>query len=199
MDAVGRYGAHFVGLNFFEPSPRYVSPADAAMLAARSRPDLTKVGLFVDPDDDTIDQVLSRVPLDLIQLHGKESPGRCAAVSARTGRPIVKALHVRGADDLEQARHYRDVVEWLMFEGKPPKDATRPGGNASAFDWTLMTGADVGARWMLAGGVNPDNVATALRLTGAPAVDVSSGVESGPGKKDVGKIRAFLEAVAAIR
>lgn len=195
MEAAARHGADFCGLVFFPPSPRNVSPEDAAMLTARARPDMEKVGLFVDPDDDLVDRVLARVPLDVLQLHGKESPDRCAILTARTGKKIIKAVHVREAEDLKTAERYKDVARWILFDAKPPKDASRPGGNAETFDWMLLKDLALDQPWMLAGGITPDNAATALRITRAPAIDVSSSVESAPGKKDPAKIAAFLTAV----
>ncbi len=165
------------------------------MLVARARPDMLKVGVFVDPDDAAIDRVLAHVPLDFLQLHGKEPPERCAELKARTGRGIVKVIHVAEAEDLPVKDKYQDVADWLMFDTKPPKDATRPGGNAAAFDWMLLDGLETPLPWMLAGGITVDSVATALRVSKAPAVDVSSSVESAPGQKDPAKIAAFLQAV----
>ncbi|NMM45184.1 phosphoribosylanthranilate isomerase [Rhodospirillaceae bacterium KN72] len=198
MNAAIRYGADLVGLVFFPPSPRNIAVEDAAMLAGLVPDHVVTVGLFVDPDDELIDRVLSRVKLDAIQLHGEEPVDRCADLKNRTGRQVYKAIKVRDADDLVSADRYAKVCDRLLFDAKPPKDATRPGGNAEAFDWTVLEGRKFGVPWLLAGGLTPDNVKSAIRMTGAPGVDTSSGVESAPGKKDPAKIKAFLDAVRSV-
>ena len=195
MNAAIRFGADLVGLVFFPPSPRNIAVEDAAMLAALVPERVLTVGLFVDPDDELIDRVLSRVKLDAIQLHGEEPVDRCADLRNRTGRQVYKAIKVRDADDLVSADRYAKVCDRLLFDAKPPKDATRPGGNAEAFDWTVLEGRKFDVPWLLAGGLTPDNVKSAIRMTGAPGVDTSSGVESAPSKKDPAKIKAFLDAV----
>lgn len=197
MDAAVRHGAALIGLVFFPPSPRAVSVDEAAMLASRVPDRVARVGLFVDPDDELIDQVLARVPLDAIQLHGDEPVDRCAGLKARTGREVHKAIKVRDAGDLVAADRYAKVCDRLLFDAKPPADATRPGGNAETFDWTVLEGRSWPVPWLLAGGLTPDNVKSAIRMTGCPGVDASSGLESAPGKKDPAKIAAFLNAVRA--
>ncbi|MDW3205647.1 MAG: phosphoribosylanthranilate isomerase [Alphaproteobacteria bacterium] len=197
MEAAVRYGAALIGLVFFPPSPRAVSVDEAAMLASRVPGRVARVGLFVDPDDELIDQVLARVPLDAIQLHGDEPVDRCAGLKARTGREVHKAIKVRDAEDLVAADRYAKVCDRLLFDAKPPADATRPGGNAETFDWTVLEGRSWPVPWLLAGGLTPDNVKSAIRMTGCPGVDASSGLESAPGKKDPAKIAAFLNAVRA--
>lgn len=197
MDAAVRHGAALIGLVFFPPSPRAVSVDEAAMLAGRVPDRVARVGLFVDPDDELIDQVLARVPLDAIQLHGDEPVDRCAGLKARTGREVHKAIKVRDAEDLVAADRYAKVCDRLLFDAKPPADATRPGGNAETFDWTVLEGRSWPVPWLLAGGLTPDNVKSAIRMTGCPGVDASSGLESAPGKKDPAKIAAFLNAVRA--
>lgn len=194
-------GAAFVGLVFYPPSPRAVGPDAAARLAALVPAGVGRVGLFVDADDGAIDAVLDRVSLDLLQLHGSETPDRVAALRARTGIPVMKVIPVAGPDDLARAPAYYDVADWLMFDAKPPKDmkGALPGGNALAFDWMLLKDARFPLPWMLAGGLNAANVAEAVRLSGARVVDTSSGVEDRPGVKNPDRIRQFLGAVAALR
>ncbi len=189
--------AAFVGLVFYPPSPRSLDPDAAAALAAFVPDHVTLVGLFVDPDDGLIDDVLAKVTLDLIQLHGSESPERCQALRTRTGLPVMKAIKIGDADDVETASTYEGSVDWLMFDAKAPKSLKNalPGGNALAFDWTLMAGQEWSVPWMLAGGLNPDNVVAAVEASGAAVVDVSSGVESAPGRKDPLRITAFLDAL----
>jgi len=195
MDCAVDAGASMVGLVFFSKSPRNLSVDEAAMLAAHAPNHVAKVGLFVDPDDDALDRVLARVPLDVIQLHGHEAPQRCAEIRTRTGCKVMKALGIHDADDMDQADAFRDVCDFFLFDAKPPKDADRPGGNAVAFDWHILHNRRFDVPWLLAGGLNPDNVAAALRISGAPIADTSSGVEDAPGRKDLTKIRAFLDAV----
>lgn len=192
------YGADLVGLVFFPPSPRDIRPSDAAQLAAMVPENITRVGLFVDPEDGFLESVLASVPLDAIQLHGDEPPERCSALHSRTGRAIFKAIKVRNPADLDQAERYAQTCQRLLFDAKPPAEATRPGGNAEAFDWTLLEGRSWPVPWLLAGGLTAENVKTGIRVTGCPGVDVSSGVESGTGKKDPEKIRRFLTAAKSL-
>ncbi|SDD63940.1 phosphoribosylanthranilate isomerase [Paracoccus isoporae] len=187
-------GAAFVGFVFFEKSPRHVSPEIAAELAAEVPVGVARVGLFVDPDDATLDATLARVPLDLLQLHGSETPARVAEIKARHGLPVMKAVGVAGPEDLEALWDYGLVADLLLVDAKPPRQAALPGGNGLAFDWRLLVGRKWLTPWMLAGGLTPENVAEAVRLTGARIVDVSSGVEAAPGQKDPDRIRAFLAA-----
>lgn len=195
MDAAVNSGASLIGLVFFPPSPRYVSIDEAAMLAGRVPASVTRVGLFVDPEDGLIDQVLARVPLEAIQLHGDEPVERCAELKARTGKQVFKAIKVRDAEDLASAVRYGEVCDRLLFDAKPPADATRPGGNAETFDWTVLEGKSWPVPWLLAGGLTPDNVKSAIRLTGCPGVDASSGLEREKGVKDPARIAAFLKEV----
>lgn len=194
-------GARHVGLNFYPPSPRYVTPGEAAALAALVPGGVTKVGVFVDAEDGAIDAVLAAGPLDLLQLHGSETPARVAGLKARTGLKAMKVLSVAGEDDIARADAYLEVADWLMFDAKPPKDMKNalPGGNALSFEWRLLGGLPLPLPWMLAGGLNAGNVAEAVRLSGASVVDTSSGVEDAPGRKNPEKIRAFLAAVAALQ
>ena len=196
MTAAVAGGAAFVGLVFFPPSPRALTPAQAAALAALVPDSVCKVGLFVDPDDDTV--AAAAPSLDMLQLHGSEPPARAAALRQRFDRPVMKAIKVATAADLDTAGAYRDAVDWLLFDAAPPPDAAVPGGNARAFDWSLLAGRRWPKPWMLAGGLDATNVAAAVAASGARCVDVSSGVESARGHKDPALITAFLEAVAAL-
>jgi phosphoribosylanthranilate isomerase len=191
-------GAAFIGLVFYPPSPRAVTPDEAAALAALAPAGVGKVGLFVDADDNAIDAVLASVPLDMLQLHGGESPERVAGLRARTGLKVMKVIKVAGAADLESAPDWYDVADWLMFDARPPRDMKNalPGGNALVFDWLLLKDWEFPLPWMLAGGLDAGNVAEAVRLAGARYVDTSSGVEDKPGVKSPEKIRQFLKAVA---
>lgn len=191
-------GAGFVGLVFYPQSPRSITPGTAATLAALVPDGVTKVGLFVDPDNALLTRVLDEVPLDLLQLHGNETVDRCANIRNRFGRPVMKVIKVATLDDVGAASDYCDAVDWLMFDAKAPSSMpdALPGGNALPFDWTLLAGWSWPVPWMLAGGLDADNVATAVTKSGALVVDVSSGVESAPGKKDPTEIERFLEAVA---
>lgn len=191
-------GAAFVGFVFYPPSPRVVTPDRAAELAMHVPDAVGKVGLFVDAGDDEIDAVLTRTPLDMLQLHGSESLERAAEIRQRTGLKVMKAFKLAGPDDLEPVPGWYDVADWLMFDAKPPKDMKNalPGGNALAFDWLLLKDWEFPLPWMLAGGLNAGNVADAVRMSGTRYVDTSSGVEDRPGVKSPDRIREFLEAVA---
>ena len=193
--AVGA-GAQYTGFVFFPKSPRAVSVDQARDLAGHVPTGVMRVGLFVDPDDALLDQTLATVPLDMIQLHGKETPDRVAQVKSRFGLPVMKAMGIASSADLDQIWDYGLTADMLLIDAKPPRDAELPGGNGLAFDWRLLVGRRFLKPWLLAGGLNPDNVAQAIRLTGAPGVDVSSGVESAPGTKDPDLIRAFVRAAA---
>lgn len=190
-------GARYIGLVFFPRSPRHLDLPIAAELGRMVGTGTRTVGLFVDPDDATLDRVQERVPLDMIQLHGEESPQRVAAIRQRTGLPVMKAVKIADAGDLAAAEAYLPFVDQLLFDAKPPKNVAGllPGGNGLSFDWSLLAGRRWSKPWMLSGGLDPANVAAAIRATGAMAVDVSSGVEARPGVKDPDRIRAFLKAV----
>lgn len=188
-------GARFVGFVFFPPSPRNLSPAQAGPLIRGVPAGVTRVGVFVDPNDHLLQRVLAAAPLDLIQLHGEETPERVGQIKQRFGKKVMKAIKVADDDDLAAAPRYYQVADWLMFDARPSKTATRPGGNALAFDWELLRTRSWPLPWMLSGGLTPANVAEAVRISRATAVDVSSGVESAPGVKDIAKIRAFLAQV----
>lgn len=200
LDAAVAGGAAFVGLNFYPPSPRAVTAEAAAALADGIPPTMTKVGLLVDEPDDRIAEILARVPLDMLQLHGKETPERVDAIKIRFGLPVMKAVNVAAAADLTLAEGYVGHADWLLFDAKPPPQmiGALPGGNALSFDWQLLAGRSWPLPWMLSGGLTAENLADAVRISGARVVDVSSGVESGPGQKDPAKIAAFLERVARL-
>lgn len=187
-------GAAYIGLNFFERSPRYLSIEAMRAIALTIPMGVAKVALVVDADDAALDALTAGVPLDMLQLHGHESPARVADIKARYGLPVMKVLGIADADDLAQIDAQSAVADQLLVDAKPPKGATRPGGNAVAFDWGLIAGRRWSVPWMLAGGLTPDNVAEAVRATGARQVDVASGIESAPGVKDADLMRAFVVA-----
>lgn len=187
-------GARYVGFVFFAKSPRHLTPARASELAAVVPEGVCKVALTVDADDATLDQLVDCVPLDMLQLHGRESPDRVAELRQRFGLPVMKAVGVADEADLPALDDYLRVADQVLVDAKPPKDAVLPGGNGLAFDWRLIVGRRWPVPWMLAGGLTPKNVAEAIAMTGARQVDVSSGVESAPGVKDADLIRAFLAA-----
>ena len=195
VDAALAGGAACVGFMFFAASPRVVAPEAAGRLARPARGPTKNVAVTVDPDDETLDRIVQHLHPDLIQLHGREDPARVAAVAQRTGTGVIKVAPVSESADLDAARAYEAVADHLMFEGRPPKDATRPGGIGASFDWSLLSGRRFARPWLLAGGLDPWNVGEAVRLSGATLVDVSSGVERGAGLKDPALISAFLDAV----
>ncbi len=188
-------GAAYLGFVFFSKSPRSVEPELAQRLAAPVRGRAQIVAVTVEPDDALLDRLMASLRPDVIQLHGKESPARVAQIKARTGALAVKAIPVATASDLDAARHYEGVADQLMFDAKAPPGAPLPGGNGEGFDWTLVRGRRFDRPWFLAGGLDPWNIGAAITASGAPLVDVSSGVERGPGYKDPALISAFLEAV----
>lgn len=196
VDLAARLGAGYAGFVFYPPSPRHLELEAARALALAAPPGLAKVALTVDADDPTLDAILARVPVDILQLHGRESPERVAELRARTGLPVMKAIGIREAADLAAIDAYAPVADMLLIDAKPPRGADRPGGNAVAFDWSLIAGRRWPVPWMLAGGLTPANVARAVDLTGARAVDVSSGIESAPGVKSPELMTAFARALA---
>lgn len=195
--AVAEAGGRYIGLNFFQKSPRYVTPALAASLAAGTPAGLCKVALVVNPTDAALDALTAEVPMDMIQLHGSETPARVAEIKARYGLPVMKAVGVGSAEDLAALDAYGAVADQLLVDTKPPKGADLPGGNGLAFDWLLIAGRRWSVPWMLAGGLTAETVAEAIRVTGARQVDLSSAVESAPGVKDAGLIAAFCKAAGA--
>jgi phosphoribosylanthranilate isomerase len=197
LDAAVAAGARFIGFVTYPRSPRHVASNDVLKaLGARVPKGVIRTGLFVDPDDALLDERLATGAIDLVQLQGAETPERVAAIKARTGKSVMKVIKVGEASDIERGiAAYAAVADRLMFEAA---GGTLPGGNAKTFDWTLLSGRTVPLPWLLAGGLTPDNVAEAVRVTGTRAVDVSSGVESSRGVKSIDLIRAFLARVKAI-
>lgn len=194
LDVALEAGADMVGFVFFPPSPRHVDDETARALGTQVRGRALKVALSVDAGDAVLAGIVAALAPDMLQLHGHESPERVAAVRARFGLPVMKALPVAEKTDLSIVSAYLGVADRLLFDARPPKDATRPGGLGRAFDWRLLEDLDPGLPFMLSGGLDPGNVAEALALTRAPGVDVSSGVERAPGEKDPDRIRAFVRA-----
>ncbi|UWS78972.1 phosphoribosylanthranilate isomerase [Phaeobacter sp. G2] len=197
--AAAAAGAAYVGFVFFPKSPRNISIEQATHLALEAPVGLCNVALTVNADDAMLDTLTDAVPLDMLQLHGSESPERVAEVKARYGLPVMKAIGVADAADLPQIDLYSQVADQLLIDAKPPKNADLPGGNGLAFDWRLLAGRKYWQRpWMLAGGLTPENVAEAVRMTGARQVDVSSGVEAAPGQKDAALIARFSAAAQSV-
>lgn len=194
LDAAIGGGAAFVGFVFYPPSPRALAAEAAAVLAATVPVGTMKVGLFVDDPDARIGEVLERVPLDMLQLHGRETPARVDEIKRRFALPVMKVVTIAAATDLAAADSYIGHADWLLFDAKPPPQMTGalPGGNALSFDWRLLAGRAWPLPWMLSGGLTAANLAEAVGISGARVVDVSSGVESRPGQKDPQKIAAFL-------
>ena len=197
VDAAIDAGADYVGLVFFPPSPRNLALPEAEALARHIGGRVKVVALMVDPDDRLAEDVVRAIDPDLVQLHGSETPDRVAAIKAHLGVRAMKALKVATAADVAEARAYAGVADLLLFDARPPEGAVLPGGNGVPFDWHILEGIDDDIDYMLSGGLTPENVAEAIRLTGARAVDVSSGVESAPGVKDPDRIRAFVASVRA--
>jgi phosphoribosylanthranilate isomerase len=192
-------GAAFLGFVFYPPSPRAVSADKAARLCAAVPVGIARVGLFVDADDAAIRAVLAEVPIDILQFHGGESPYRVAEARLRFARPVMKVVAIAGPEDVESAARYEEVSDLLLFDAKPPhRPDALPGGNGLAFDWSLIAGHTWRRPWMLSGGLTAELLPDAVRISGATTVDVSSGVESRPGEKDLAKIRAFLAAAGAL-
>ena len=192
-------GAAYVGFVFYPPSPRAISAERAAELCARVPSGVQRVGLLVDAEDDAIRAVLDAAPIDILQFHGHETPDRVADAKVRFNRPVMKAIAVAGAADALAAERYEDHADMLLFDAKPPSrvDAL-PGGNGLAFDWRLIAGRKWRRPWMLSGGLTAESLPEAVRISGANAVDVSSGVERRPGDKDPAKIREFLAVVRSL-
>jgi phosphoribosylanthranilate isomerase len=192
-------GAAYVGFVFYPPSPRSVSAARAGELCKAVPASVRRVGLFVDGDDAAIAAALGAAPLDILQFHGGESPGRVAEAKHRFGRKVMKAISVAGPEDVAAASRYEDVADLLLFDAKPPhRPDALPGGNGLVFDWQLIAGRNWRLPWMLSGGLTAELLPEAVRISGATAVDVSSGVERRPGDKDPDKIRAFLDVARGL-
>lgn len=198
IPAAIRAGAGYLGFNFFKASPRYVALQDAAFMAQSVPAGICRVGLAVDPDNSFLDHLMDAVPLDMIQLHGQESPERVAEVQDRFGLPVMKAVGVADEGDLPKLDDYLRVADQVLVDAKPPRGARLPGGNGLTFDWRLIAGRRWPVPWMLAGGLTAENVQDAIARTGARQVDVSSGVESTPGVKDATRIADFGDAVRAV-
>jgi phosphoribosylanthranilate isomerase len=197
LDVALESGADMVGFVFFPPSPRTIGWEAARTLGARVHGRAGKVALTVNATDETLGAIVEALQPDMLQLHGSEPPERVAVVRSRFGLPVMKALPIAERSDLSPIRIYAKVADRLIFDARAPESATRPGGLGRPFDWTLLKGVDVGIPFMLSGGLDADNVAEALRITNAPGVDVSSGVERSAGVKDPAKIRAFIRAARA--
>ncbi len=190
-------GASYVGFVFFPKSPRDLNLSNAAEMARAVPDDITTVALTVDASNEMLDVLTKAVPLDMLQLHGHETPARVTEVKQRYGLPVMKAIGIASETDLTQIDFYSKVADQLLIDAKPPEGADRPGGNAIAFDWRLIANRSWSVPWMLAGGLTPDNVAEAIRLTGASQIDVSSGVERAPGIKDADKMRLLIDNARA--
>jgi len=188
-------GADWVGFVFFPKSPRHVSVDEAKALAPLVAGRAKKVALLVDPSDGLMADVIAALQPDFLQLHGHETPERVSEIRQRFGVPLIKAVGIADQDDLTRAGAYESLVDWMLYDAKPPKQAVLPGGNGVSFDWTLLKEAGEQHHFMLSGGLDAGNVANALAITGAAGVDVSSGVESAPGIKDPERIKAFMTAV----
>jgi phosphoribosylanthranilate isomerase len=197
LDAALEAGADMVGFVFFAASPRHLEFETARAIGARVRGSAIKVALSVDASDDELAASIAALAPDMLQLHGEETPERVAAVRARFGLPVMKALPIAERADLAAVRRYDGVADRLIFDARAPRAATRPGGLGQRFDWSILERFEAGVPFMLSGGLDADNVAEALRITGAPGVDVSSGVEGALGEKDADKIRAFIAAARA--
>jgi phosphoribosylanthranilate isomerase len=197
VEAAIAAGADLVGFVFFPPSPRHLSLSAAKALGSHVAGRAGKVALTVNASDDELHDIVGALAPDMLQLHGVETPERVAAVRTRFGLPVIKALPIATRGDLTPVRQYEKVVDRLLFDARPPRDATRPGGLGTPFDWTLLRGLDLPVPYLLSGGLDAANVAQAIAITGATGVDVSSGVERAPGEKDVEKIRAFVRAARA--
>lgn len=190
-------GAIYMGLVFFEKSPRNIIIPAARELALAAPLGLAKVALVVNPSDAELDAITATVPLDMLQLHGRETPERVAEVKARYGLPVMKAVGIADGDDLPKLESYFGVADQILVDAKPPKDGELPGGNGLSFDWRLIAGRRWPCPWMLAGGLTPENVAEAVKMTGAKQVDVSSGVEDAPGQKNAELIQKFVQSSRA--
>lgn len=197
VEATVAAGADMAGFVVFPPSPRHLDLSHAHDVVAHANGRLHKVALTVDADDALLAAIVDALKPDLLQLHGKESPARVAAIKARFGIAVMKALPIAEAGDLAAVAHYAGIADRILFDAQPPKGATRPGGLGKAFDWRLLEGLEAGLPTMLSGGLDPHNVAEALNITRSPAVDVSSGVERAPGDKDPEKIAEFVRAARA--
>ena len=192
IDAAAQVGASYIGFVFFENSPRNLEMQAANVLAKSTPHYLTKVGLVVDADNDFLDKLTSSVDLDMLQLHGKESFQRVTEIKARYGLSVMKAVGISNLKELREAQQYGEVADQLLLDAKPNSNSELPGGNGVSFDWNLLSGSTWTVPWMLAGGLKPNNVASAIKLSGAKQVDVSSGIEMAPGKNNVELMLEFV-------
>ena len=199
LEAARQAGADMVGFVFFPPSPRAVTANQAGVLARSYADGPQRVGLFVDPDDAMLAATLAEVPLDILQLHGDETPARAGEIRARFGKPVMKALGIGSKADLARLPDYADQVDYFLLDARPPPGSDLPGGNAQAFEWAIMKGEYPPRPWLLAGGLTPANIARAIAASGAKGVDVSSGVERARGVKDPAAIAAFIAAAKSVR
>ncbi len=197
VEAAARAGARYIGMVFFQPSPRNVGLDVAREIALATPVGMAKVALTVNATDAFLDGLAETVPLDLLQLHGRESPERVAEIRDRLGLPVMKAVGLADEGDLPEIAEYADAADQILIDAKPPRETPLPGGNGLSFDWRLLAGRRWTQPWMLAGGLTPENVGEAIRLTGARQVDVSSGVERAPGEKDPERIARFVAAAQA--
>lgn len=195
VDKAADLGASHAGFIFFEKSPRHIEPADAGRLADRLRGRVKIVSVTVDAEDDDIDEIVALMRPDILQLHGNERPNRVLTLKAMTGLPVMKAISVREAEDLRKIEPYEGIVDRFLFDARPPPGSDLPGGNGVSFDWRLLEKLDGAVDYMLSGGLNKDNIVEALAITHARGIDVSSGVESGPGIKDLAMMDAFFAAL----
>ena len=197
VEASVEAGAGMMGFVFYSPSPRSLTPIEASILTARVPSDVKRVGLFVDPTDEEILKVMDKNSFEVVQLHGEETPERVLKIKNLVGLPVMKVLKIASIQDLNTISKYEHVADWFLFDAVAPKSikVALPGGNALSFDWSILSGIDISRPWVLAGGLNPENVKEAMIISGARAVDVSSGVEDRPGVKSTDKIRTFIEAV----
>ena len=191
-------GASHIGFIFFEKSPRYISPPEAARLCEIAAGRAKTVAVTVDADDATLDRIVETMHPDILQLHGSETPARLSHIRARYNLPVMKAIAVREAADLRQAARYTGIADRILFDAKPPEGSLLPGGNGVSFDWSLLTGFDAGHRFMLSGGLDHGNIEEAVRIARPGGIDISSGVESAPGVKDIGLMAEFLHKVEAL-
>ncbi|MBT7642486.1 MAG: phosphoribosylanthranilate isomerase [Rhodobiaceae bacterium] len=194
IDVLNALNVELAGFVFYKPSPRHLTQDRGVQLASRCRPEMERVALLVDPSDDEVDMALATISPHHIQLHGNESPERVNEIRRRGACDIIKALPIETAADFAQARDYADVANWFLFDAKPSRDAL-PGGNGDPFDWAHLSAYDQAQAYLLAGGLNPENVGRALQISQAPMVDISSGVESAPGEKDPKRMEQFVTAV----
>ena len=197
VQAVTKAGARYAGFVFFPKSPRHLEIEQARPLALDAPPGLAKVALVVNADDAFLDALTAQVPLDFLQLHGKETPDRVREIKARYGLPVMKAVGIADAQDVPAIATYEAVADQILVDAKPPRTATLPGGNGLSFDWRLIAGREWAKPWMLAGGLDPESVAAAIDATGTRQVDVSSGVETAPGQKDAVLIERFVNAATS--